>query len=319
MLPTTRYGAIDIGTVTTRLLVADVGPDGVREIARRSVITQLGDGWTQTGLLSADGIARVTSAVGEFVAEAHRLGAAETFGIATSASRDAGNADEFLSALERVGLRPAIIAGDTEARLSFLGATYGHRGEDILVADVGGGSSELALGSIGEDGVTRIEAARSIDVGSKRVTELFLHADPPSHRELGAATAYVAEELRPYFDGLRTRPRLMVAVAGTATSLAAIDMALDPYDPARVHGYRLGAHALADMREMLAGMPLERRRAVVGLQPARAGVIVAGALILETVLAMAGLDSTLVSEHDILYGMVLDRARAAGDAAGQDR
>ncbi|MCE5191671.1 MAG: Ppx/GppA family phosphatase [Actinomycetia bacterium] len=319
MLPTKRYGAIDIGTVTTRLLVADVGPDGVREITRRSVITQLGDGWTQTGLLSADGIARVASAVGEFVAEARRLGAGETFGIATSASRDAGNGDEFLEALARVGLKPAIIAGDTEARLSFLGATYGRQGEDILVADVGGGSSELVLGSIGEDGVTRIEAARSIDVGSKRVTELFLHADPPTHRELDAATAYVAEELRPYFDGLRTRPRLMVAVAGTATSLVAIDLALDPYDPARVHGYRLGAHALADMREMLAGMPLERRRAVVGLQPARAGVIVAGALILEMVLAMAGLDSTLVSEHDILYGMLLDRARVAADAADPDR
>ncbi len=319
MNSTTRYGAIDIGTVTSRLLVADVGPDGVAEIARRSVITQLGDGWTGTGLLSAEGIGRVSAAVAGFVAEARELGVTDVFGVATSASRDAANSDEFLAALAAAGFTPDIIDGATEARLSFLGATWGRDGEGILVVDIGGGSTELVLGDIDAAGVIDIEAARSIDVGSKRVTELFLHGDPPTRHELDAATAHIAEELRTYFDGLRTRPREMVAVAGTATSLAAIDMALDPYDPERVHGYCLGAHALADAREMLSAMPLERRREVVGLEPGRAGVIVAGALILETALALAGLDSTLVSEQDILYGMVLDRAAGGGVGQAGDR
>lgn len=318
MSPTTRYAAIDIGTVTCRLLVADVGPDGVAELSRRSVISHLGDGWTETGLLSAGAITRVSTAVAAFVAEARDLGATDIFGVATSASRDAGNAEEFLAALERAGMQPDIIPGSTEAQLSFLGATWGRTGEDILVVDIGGGSTELVLGSIDEEGVIDTESARSIDIGSKRVTELFLHGDPPVRHELDAAAAYITDELRSYFDGLRTRPREMIAVAGTATSLAAIDLALDPYDPDRVHGYCLGAHALADMREMLAAMPLERRRGVIGLEPARAGVIVAGALILETVLALAGLDSTLVSEHDILYGMVLDRAGIAGGALTED-
>jgi exopolyphosphatase/guanosine-5'-triphosphate,3'-diphosphate pyrophosphatase len=168
--------------------------------------------------------------------------------------------------------------------------------------------TELILGSRLPDGGIEIASARSIDVGSRRVTELFLHGDPPTQRELDAAGAHIAAELRPFFAGLRARPREMISVAGVATSCAAIDMALDPYDPARVHGSCLGGHALADIREMLAALPLAERREVIGLEPARAGVIVAGALILESALALAGLDSTLVSEHDILYGMVLDRA-----------
>jgi exopolyphosphatase/guanosine-5'-triphosphate,3'-diphosphate pyrophosphatase len=308
----TRYAAIDIGTVTTRLLVADAGPDGVRELSRRSVITHLGDGWTGTGLLSREAIERVAEAVRSFVAEARALGATDIFGVATSASRDAGNSGEFLDALEAAGMRPQIIAGTTEAQLSFLGATYGRDGEGILVVDIGGGSTELVVGDVDEDGEIDIEAARSIDIGAKRVTELYLHGDPPARHELDAANAFITEELRPYFAALRSRPRELVAVAGTATSLAAIDLELEEYDASRVHGYVLGAHALADMREMLATMTLESRRAVTGLEPARAGVIVAGALILETVLALAGLDSTLVSEQDILYGMVLDRAGLTG-------
>lgn len=304
----TRYAAIDIGTVTTRLLVADVGPDGVTELARRSTITHLGEGWTGTGLLSDAAIDRVAVAVAGFVAEARALGATDIFGVATSASRDATNGAAFLDRIEAAGLRPEIIAGSREAQLSFLGATYDLGGDNTLVVDTGGGSTELIVGSRLPDGGIDIESSRSIDVGSRRLTELYLHGDPPSRHELDEAAAHVATELRPFFAGLRTRPREMIAVAGVATSCAAIDMALDPYDPARVHGSCLGGHALSDIREMLAALPLERRRAVVGLEPARAGVIVAGAIILETALALAGLDSTLVSEHDILYGMVLDRA-----------
>ncbi len=305
-----RLAAIDIGTVTTRLLVADVGDGTVAEVARRQRITHLGEGWTATGELSDAAIERVASAIGAFVAEARSLGATRIAAVATSAARDAANGEALLAACESAGVRPEIIGGAREAALSFAGATYGLTGEDLLVVDVGGGSTELVLGNVtaGDDGAreTEIVSARSVDVGSRRVTELYLHADPPRESELAPAWEWVAGELRPYFNGLRVKPRTMIAVAGTATSLAAIDLELEPYDPERVHGYVLGGHRLFEIREELAAMTLARRERVRGLEPDRAGVIVGGALVLEAVLALAGLDSTVVSEHDILYGIALD-------------
>ncbi len=302
-----RLAAIDIGTVTTRLMVADVSTSGVEEIARRSRITHLGEGWTSTGRLSQQAMYRVAACVAAFAEEARTLGASEIVAIATSAARDAENSADFLERLEATGVRPEIISGAREAYLTFLGATFDLGADDTLVVDVGGGSTELVLGSRDEDGTTTIESSRSIDVGSRRVTELFLASDPPTRAEQDAAREHITTALRPYFDGLKTKPRDMIAVAGAATSLVAIELGLDPYDSARVHGHRLGGHTIADIREELAALSLERRRQVVGLEPDRAGVIVAGALILETATALAGLDSTLVSEQDILYGMVLDR------------
>ncbi|MDP2299351.1 MAG: Ppx/GppA phosphatase family protein [Actinomycetota bacterium] len=308
-MDTERRAAIDIGTVTTRLLVADVDDVGVREVVRRSVITHLGEGWTETGVLSEDGIARVEQAVASFAREIGTLGVARVGAVATSAARDAANGAEFLDRLESAGIRPDIISGEREAYLTFTGATHGGCGENTLVVDIGGGSTELILGAECESADSRaveIRAARSFDVGARRVTELFLRSDPPTAREMDLAAGWVADELRPFFAGLKTRPDDMVAVAGTATSLAAIDLALDPYDPDRVHGYRIGGHALLDVLEQLSELTLEQRRHVTGLEPGRATVILGGAIILQAVLAYAGLSSTLVSEHDILYGMVLD-------------
>jgi exopolyphosphatase/guanosine-5'-triphosphate,3'-diphosphate pyrophosphatase len=296
-----RVAAIDIGTVTTRLLVA--------EVARRSIITQLGEGWTATGVLSDDAMARVCWAVAGFLAEAQVLGATRHVAVATSASRDAANAQEFLERLAAVGLRPEIISGEREAYLTFSGATYSFEGDGLLVVDVGGGSTELVYGNVTREADARaveIEAARSFDVGSRRITEQFLASDPPTAHEIDEAAGMVASELAPFFGGLRERPREMIAVAGTATSLAAIEQELDPYDPERVHGFRLSGAALLTAFRHLAALRLEERKKVVGLEPDRAGVIVGGALILQTALALSGLTSTLVSEHDILYGMVLD-------------
>lgn len=304
-----RRAAIDIGTVTARLLVADVEDGHVTEVVRRQAITHLGAGWTETGRLSDAGMQRVAEAVRGFVAEARELGAERLVGVATSASRDASNGEEFLGILEAAGCRPEIITGEREGYLTFLGATYGACDERLLVVDIGGGSTELVLGTscVLDDGrYVDIDQARSIDIGSRRVTELYLKSDPPTAREIDEAAGWIADELRGYFSAMRERPREMVAVAGTATSLAAIDLALDPYDPERVHGYRVSGPALLDILEQLAEMPLEQRRQVTGLEPERAGVIVAGLLILQAVMAYAGLPSTLVSEHDILYGMVLD-------------
>jgi exopolyphosphatase/guanosine-5'-triphosphate,3'-diphosphate pyrophosphatase len=307
--PTVRKAAIDIGTVTTRLLVADVSGRDVSEVLRRTVVTHLGEGLHATGGLSDVAIGRVVDAVAGFMRDVAETGATEVTVVATSAARDASNGREFVQRLERAGARPRIIAGATEANLSFVGATSSMDGDDVLVADLGGGSTELVFGSVHETEGGRsvaIEAARSIDVGSRRVLDMFLHSDPPTREELAAAGGWVADELRPFLAALPERPRTLVTLAGTGTTLSAIHQRLAVYDPAKVHGSRLSGGDIADLREELAALPLARRREVVGMDPARADVIVAGALILETLLALAGLDSTIVSEHDILYGLVLE-------------
>ncbi|MBN1192915.1 MAG: Ppx/GppA family phosphatase [Coriobacteriia bacterium] len=304
-----RVAVIDIGTVTARLMVAEVADGAIGEVVRRSVITHLGEGWTGSGVLAEPGMARVAEAVRSFVAEADSLGVSRTVAVATSAARDAVNGEVFVRRIESAGVRPEIISGEREGYLTFLGATYDRRDERILMVDVGGGSTELVLGSGYADESGRrveIELSRSIDVGSRRVTELFLHSDPPTARDLDEAAGWVADEMRSCFSAMSQRPREMVSVAGTATSLAAIDLSLDPYDPERVHGYRISGPALLDMIEHLAGLTLRERQQVVGLEPERAGVIVGGALVLQSAMAYAGLSSTLVSEHDILYGMALD-------------
>ncbi|MRS12060.1 MAG: DUF501 domain-containing protein [Actinobacteria bacterium] len=307
--PTERRAVIDIGTVTTRMLVADVTDGAIHEVVRRQTITHLGAGWAHTGRLSAEGIGRVASAVREFVTEAEALGAQRIAAAATAAARDAENRDEFCEAIASAGVRPEIISGDREGYLTFLGVSYGISNDRVLVVDVGGGSTEFVLGSSGltaGERVVEIEFVRSVDIGSRRATELFLRSDPPTEGEIDEAASWITDELWDVFSAMRGRPLEMVAVAGTATSLAAIDLRLDPYDSDRIHGYRLSGRSLLDILERLAAMTLEERRHVVGLEPERAGVIVGGALILQAAMAYAGLSSTLVSEHDILYGMVLD-------------
>jgi exopolyphosphatase/guanosine-5'-triphosphate,3'-diphosphate pyrophosphatase len=303
-----RVAVIDIGTVTTRLLVADTDGTSVDEVVRRTVVTHLGEGLHASGRLSDAGIARVATAVQAFVEEAEHLGAESLLAVATSAARDAANGREFTERVERVGVRPRIIPGAAEARLSFVGATYRIDDDDVLVADLGGGSTELVFGCAHETAEGRevdIDSARSIDVGSRRVLDMFLGSDPPTRGELDDAAAWVADEMRPFFDGLRSRPRTLITLAGTGTTLSAVKQELAVYDPQRVHLSRLSGGDVADLLARLAAMPVEARRTVVGMDPARADVIVAGALILETIMALAGVDSTIVSEHDILYGLVL--------------
>lgn len=308
-----RLAAIDIGTVTTRLLVADVSDGALVEVTRSTDITNLGEGLTASGRLSVAAIARVADVIAGYVARIAELGVARTVAFATSASRDADNAGELVAALAAHDVELTIISGEREARLSFLGATWSFSGDGILVVDVGGGSTELIFGSArrgpDRERVADIEAVRSIDVGSRRITEMFLHRDPPTSAELAAARAYVMREVRPFFDGLRSRPRAMVSLAGAATSLSAINLGLATYDSNVVHLSRLSGAQLADAVEMLASLPLMKRREVPGLHPGRASVIVGGALVIETVLALSGLESTSISEHDILYGILLDTYR----------
>lgn len=303
-----RVAAIDIGTVTTRLLIADTDGSEVREIVRRTTVTHLGEGLHASGALSSAGIGRVAAAVAGFVVDIKDSGAGGVVAVATSAARDAANGDEFLQAVAAVGIRPRIIPGSVEARLSFAGATTGVTGDGILIADLGGGSTELVLGSAADvDGVrdVRIQASRSIDVGSRRVLDMFLHSDPPGADELDRAATWVAEQMGPFFEQLPQRPRELLTLAGTGTTLSAVKQRLAVYDPARVHGSHLSAADISGLLTALAAMPLAARRTVAGMDPARADVIVAGALILKAIIALAGLTATIVSEHDILYGLVL--------------
>lgn len=300
-----RFAAIDVGTVTTRLLVADVGPDSIIEVERSTDITHLGEGLTATGVLSDQAMARVREVIDRYVRRADLLEVEGVAAVATSASRDAVNSDDFLSMLDQTGVRPEIISGSREAHLTFSGAAFGASSGTVLVDDIGGGSTELIAGTISDTSAT-IVASRSVDVGSRRITELFLGQDVVSRSDLERAREFVVGALRPFFASLETRPQMVVSVAGTATSLAAIRLKLAHYDPEVVHGYRLAGSDISDILEYLAGMSLVEREAVAGLHPARAGVIVAGTLILEATLALAGCDSTQVSEHDILYGLLLD-------------
>ena len=277
-------------------------------------MTHLGEGLHASGRLSDAAIGRVAAAVAGFVEVIDRTGSDELVAVATSAARDADNGDEFLARLETLGVRPGIISGAREARLSFTGATYALDDDDVLVIDLGGGSTELVFGSSRTDGgrhSVAIDAARSFDVGSRRVKDMFLHGDPPVPAEIEQARAWVAGEMRPFFDGLRERTRTAVTLAGTGTTLSAVKQGLAVYDPSLVHGSVLTGGDIAGLLDDLSRMPLSERRAVTGMDPERADVIVAGTLILETVLALAGVDSTVVSEHDILYGLVLEGCAGA--------
>jgi len=304
-----RLAAIDIGTVTMRLLIADVSADAIREVVRSTDITHLGEGTNASGRLSPAALERVAEVARRYAAILAENDVDRVTAYATSASRDAENGADLVAVMAESGIATRIIEGQHEARLSFAGATWSAAGEGILVIDVGGGSTELIFGSAGrENGVleTDIDQMRSIDVGSRRITELFLRSDPPSHTEIAEARAYVARELRPYFDSMRSKPRVLFSLAGAATSLSAINLELEPYDSERVHLSCLTGPQLADLVGWLSGMTLAERREVTGLHPDRAPVIVAGALIIESALALSGLDSTVVSEHDILYGILLE-------------
>ncbi len=305
-----RLAAIDIGTVTTRLLIADVESHSIAEVERSTDITHLGEGLATADSLSESAMLRVRTVIADYSRRIAELEVESVSAVATSASRDAANSEHFLRMLEQAGVRPVIISGSREAQLTFAGAAFGAASGSVLVDDIGGGSTELIVGAIA-DGESHIVASRSVDVGSRRVTELFFGDEVVSVIDLERAREFVVAALRPFFDGLETRPHTVLSVAGTATSLAAITLGLERYDSELVHGQVLPGSDISDLLERLAAMTLAERRGVPGLHPDRAGVIVAGALILEVTLALAGLDSTVVSEHDILYGILLDAFAAA--------
>lgn len=308
-----RYGALDIGTVTCRLLVADVEDGRIIDVDKEYAITDLGVGVDATGRLSEAAIERVLACVDRYLEVLARYDTPEhpvrrLIAMATSASRDAANGPEFAARLAERGVTLAVIPGSREAQLTFLGASSDFPGENLLVVDIGGGSTEVVAGRFGEDPI----ASHSFNIGCRRVTERFFHDDPPTPDQMDAARQWIRETMAPYFEGLATAGFAIdrvVAVAGTATSVVSIREAMEVYDSSRVHKAVVAAGELAAIEERLAAEPLEERRTTVGLDPKRAGVIVAGFVILEEVLALAGADAYTASESDILHGMIFEAAR----------
>jgi exopolyphosphatase / guanosine-5'-triphosphate,3'-diphosphate pyrophosphatase len=309
----TRIGVVDVGTNSTRLLIADVGPGGeVRELDRRSVVTRLGEGVDATGRLADAAMGRVRGVLASYRECLDALDAERAVAVLTSAVRDAANGPQFEEEVrERFGLDAAVLGGDEEARLTFLGATSERDPDDpatTAVIDIGGGSTEFVVGR-GRTAAFHV----STQVGVVRQTERHLASDPPARDELDA----VARDARDAFlaglpEDVRAGVHRAIAVAGTGTHLAAIDLELEPYDSERVEGHVLSARRVQELLERLAALPLAQRREVRGLHPDRAPTIVAGAVLLREGMAALGLDAVEVSEHDLLRGAALNAAQTAG-------
>jgi exopolyphosphatase/guanosine-5'-triphosphate,3'-diphosphate pyrophosphatase len=300
-----RVAVVDIGTNSTRLLVADVGSGGaVRERQREAVVTRLGEGVDTSGRLGEPGQERVLATLDRYAAAIARHGCAATAAVMTSAVRDAANGSAFAGRVRaRLGVQPRVLSGDEEARLTFAGATAVRPAGDrtgLLVVDIGGGSTELVCG-------TGFHV--STQIGVVRHSERHLHTDPPPPAErarLAAAVRAAVLDAAPA--EVRARTAAAVAVAGTATSCAAIDLALEPYDSARVEGHVLSRAALEAILARLAAVPEAERRAIPGLHPDRAPTIIAGVVILIEVLGAFALGRVEVSDHDLLWGLALDLA-----------
>ena len=290
-----RVAAIDLGTNSTRLLVADVEDGRVGEVERALRITRLGEGVDERRRLLPVPIARVRNVLADFRRAIDRLGAERTLAVATSAVRDAENGEAFLGEVEwSYGYSTRLLSGDEEAALTFRGVVSGRTlGPGTLIVDIGGGSTEL------------IHADRhlSLEVGCVRLTERF--GDDLDGIAACAAGVLPALEVEQ-----------AIGVAGTITSLAALDLRLAEYDPARVHGHVLTAPAVDEQLARLAALPLEERRQVPGLDPERAPVIVAGAAILREILRRYRIEMIEVSEHDLLHGAALAAVELPGRAEG---
>jgi exopolyphosphatase/guanosine-5'-triphosphate,3'-diphosphate pyrophosphatase len=302
-----RVAVADIGSNSTRLLVADVDDGRVTdELERVSTVTLLGAGVDKDGNLSDEGMERVYKTLDDYKQKADDADSERKVAVLTSAVRDSANGEQFASTVkERYGFEPHVLSGDEEAQLTFRGATSDRDPSDstpTLVFDIGGGSTEMVIGA-----GTKVSFHVSTQAGVVRQTERHLHTDPPTEPEMRELSDEVREILADAVpEAERKAVARAIAVAGTATSLGAIAQDLDPYDPERVHGYRLDADEADRILARLAQMPLEARRQVAGLHPDRAPTIIAGVLIFREVTQLFGLEQVEISEHDVLRGAALE-------------
>jgi exopolyphosphatase/guanosine-5'-triphosphate,3'-diphosphate pyrophosphatase len=308
----TRVAAIDCGTNSLRLLVADLDVEAGRaeEIERRTTIVRLGEGVDRTGRFAEAALERTFAALDDYARVVSELGATRVRMVATSAARDVDNRAAFVAGVQaRIGVEPDVVSGDVEARLAFEGTIRGLAGsavvaEPVLVLDIGGGSTELVTAApMRSDGVL----GRSLDIGSVRLTERFLAGDPPTPAEVGRTTSHVAAAL----DGLDPdllQVGTLVGVDGTIRTVAAVALDLPTYDKRRLHLARLSGSQVRDVRDRLLAMTVVRRREIPSMNPGRADVIAAGAIVLAAVMDRLGVDEVLVSRHDILDGIAWSMA-----------
>jgi exopolyphosphatase / guanosine-5'-triphosphate,3'-diphosphate pyrophosphatase len=301
-----RVAAVDLGTNSTRLLIADVEDGRIADVDRETRITRLGEGVDERRRLLPVPIARVRNVLSDFRRTIETLGAQRTLAVATSATRDAENGEAFLGEIEwSYGFKTRLLSGRDEALMTFRGVTADRAIDGgTIIVDVGGGSTELVAG--GPEGVRWND---SLDMGSTRLTERFLKTDPPTTEELDAcaeaARALLADRVP---DEIRSDTQVAIGVAGTITSLGGLALGLEEYDRERVHGYELTAEALEEQLNRLASVPLDERRQMRPLDPERAPVIVGGAVIAREVLSFFGLKALQISERDILDGAALAAA-----------
>jgi exopolyphosphatase / guanosine-5'-triphosphate,3'-diphosphate pyrophosphatase len=302
-----RTAVVDIGTNSTRLLIADVDPasGAVNELHRESQVTRLGDRVDSGGTLSEEAIGRVRATLAGYRTTIDRFDCEANLAVLTSAVRDASNGVQFTELVRcEFELDARVLSGDEEAQLTFLGAMSdrdGSSSQPTVVIDIGGGSTEFIVGA---NDTASFHV--SVQAGVLRMSERHIHSDPPPPSEL---QSLAADTRAIFLDGLPSEQRSAVtraiAVAGTATSAAAIDQELDPYDPERVHGYPLLLATVELLIARLADMTEAQRRRVVGLHPDRAPTIVAGMILLDEAMRAFDLDQVEVSEHDILRGGTL--------------
>jgi exopolyphosphatase / guanosine-5'-triphosphate,3'-diphosphate pyrophosphatase len=300
-----RVAAIDCGTNSIRLLIADVVGDGLTDVARRMEIVRLGEGVDRTGRLAPEAIARTRRALLGYAAEIAELGVMTVRMVATSASRDASNAAEFRDMVRGVlGVDPEVISGDEEARLSFTGAVRGLDAEPpYLVVDIGGGSTEFVTGR------SATEHAISVDIGCVRMTERHLRGDPPTADEIAAATADITAAVDGALTAVDGRTATtFVGLAGSVTTVTALALDLPEYDPARIHHARASYDDVARVTSDLLTATVADRRKLPVMHPGRADVIGAGALILRIIMERSGQRSVVASEHDILDGIAFGLA-----------
>jgi exopolyphosphatase / guanosine-5'-triphosphate,3'-diphosphate pyrophosphatase len=309
-----RLAAMDVGTNSTRLLVADV--DGGRVVAehdRETIITRLGKGVDRTGRLDPAALRRTLDVLAGYAATCRRLGVQHRRVVATSATRDAGNRQEFLDGVRALlGVEAEVLSGREEAATAYRGATHDLPGGGrTLVVDIGGGSTELILGaSIGHP-----EAMVSLDLGCVRLYERHLHSDPPTAAEVAALRADAAAQLAGVTETLDpASAERVVGVAGTITTVTAIGLGLDAYDPARIHRAALSAAEIAGVAEKLAAMTVAERAAIPVMAKGREDVIAAGALLLDELVRTFGFQRVIASETDILDGVLLGLADRVGRA-----
>ncbi len=301
-----RVAAIDCGTNSIRLLVADVSRSVLLDVTRRMEIVRLGEGVDRTGEFSAEAIERTRVVLADYTAALRELGAGRIRMVATSASRDVGNREAFREmVLSTLGQEPEVISGDEEAGLSFAGATrdLGRVAAPYLVLDIGGGSTEFVLGR------ASVERAASIDIGCVRLTERHLHTDPPTAAEVDSAVGDIRAGIAQAAEVVPMgRARTLVGLAGSVTTVAGLALGLPAYDAAKIHHSRISYPQVAEVTASLLRATRSERAALPVMHPGRVDVIAAGALVLRTVMQLAGIDSVLASEHDILDGIAFSLA-----------